>query len=407
MQRTTPEVFYPNGYHLTNGVQLQGTWDLSDKNTLIAGIDVWGRKLRTGREKYIRIDILNPAGNIIKTNHVVRGETPIPESSFSSAGLFFQNETRFLENRLTMILGGRFDGIRIKNQEGYDVDYIIMNGERNDNPPTQRITFEKGTEYNISWSANAGFLYKLSGSTDLSLNLARAFRAPSLEERFKYIDLGNFVRLGDPALKPEKSYSADLGVRVWKSKFNLQAGVFINRLNNMIVEVPGEFIFRLTADSKADTIPALVNANVRKALLYGVDFKFAFNFSRNFVFFGSGAYVRGMALETDANLPLIPPLNGRAGLRYTWQAAGSAEFSVLGAARQDKIAEGEKETAGYYRLDFTLNTKAFDLGFMKIQGFAGIDNITDNRYTNHLSTNRGDISVEPGRNIFVRLRLSF
>ena len=247
----------------------------------------------------------------------------------------------------------------------------------------------------------------MSGSTDLSLNLARAFRAPSLEERFKYIDLGNFVRLGDPALKPEKSYSADLGVRVWKSKFNLQAGVFINRLNNMIVEVPGEFIFRLTADSKADTIPALVNANVRKALLYGVDFKFAFNFSRNFVFFGSGAYVRGMALETDANLPLIPPLNGRAGLRYTWQAAGSAEFSVLGAARQDKIAEGEKETAGYYRLDFTLNTKAFDLGFMKIQGFAGIDNITDNRYTNHLSTNRGDISVEPGRNIFVRLRLSF
>jgi hemoglobin/transferrin/lactoferrin receptor protein len=80
---------------------------------------------------------------------------------------------------------------------------------------------------------------------------------------------------------------------------------------------------------------------------------------------------------------------------------------VFGAARQDKIAEGEKETAGYYRLDFTLNTKAFDLGFMKIQGFAGIDNITDNRYTNHLSTNRGDISVEPGRNIFVRLRLSF
>ncbi|MDD2288918.1 MAG: TonB-dependent receptor [Bacteroidales bacterium] len=407
VQRTTPEVFYPTGYHLTNGVQLQGTWELSDKNTLIAGVDVWSRKLRTGRDKYIRIDILNPAGTIIKTNNVVRGETPIPESSFSSAGLFFQNETRFMDNRLTMILGGRFDGIRIKNQEGYDVDYIIMNGERNDNPPSQRITFEKGTEYNISWSANAGFLYKLSGSTDLSLNLARAFRAPSLEERFKYIDLGNFVRLGDPALKPEKSYSADLGVRVWKSKFNLQAGVFINRMNNMIVEMPGEFIFRLTADSKADTIPALVNANVRNALLYGADFKFAFNFSRNFVFFGTGAYVRGVALEADANLPLIPPLNGRAGLRYTWQAAGSAELSVFGAARQDKIAEGEQETAGYYRLDFALNTKAFDLGFMKIQGFAGIDNITNNRYTNHLSTNRGDISVEPGRNVYLRLKLSF
>ncbi|MFA6826576.1 MAG: hypothetical protein WCR43_05985, partial [Bacteroidales bacterium] len=72
-----------------------------------------------------------------------------------------------------------------------------------------------------------------------------------------------------------------------------------------------------------------------------------------------------------------------------------------------KIAEGEKETPGYYRLDAALNTKAFDLRFMKLQLFAGIDNITNNRYTNHLSTNRGDISVEPGRNFFIRLKLAF
>ena len=87
-------------------------------------------------------------------------------------------------------------------------------------------------------------------------------------------------------------------------------------------------------------------------------------------------------------------MNGRAGLRYTYSGLGSVEFSVFGAATQDKIAEGEKETPGYYRLDAALNTKAFDLRFMKLQLFAGIDNITNNRYTNHLSTNRGDISVE-------------
>lgn len=407
IQRTTPEVFYPLGRHLTNGVQLQGTWDLSERNVLIAGIDVWGRRLRTSREKHIRIDILNPAGDIVKTNNVIRGETPIPKSFFGSAGVFFQNETHFLDNRLTMILGGRFDGIRIRNEQGMDVDYIIMNGERNDNPSNQRITFEAGTEYSLSWSANAGFLYKLFQDVDLSLNLARAFRAPSLEERFKYIDLGNFVRLGDPSLEPEKSYLADLELRVWKSRFNLQAGVFINRLNNMIVEIPGEFVFRLSAGSKPDTIPALINANVRKALLYGVDFKFACNFSRDFVFFGSGAYVRGVALETEENLPLIPPLNGRVGLRYTYPKLGAAEFSVLGAARQDKIAEGETETPGYYRLDVALNSRVIDLRFVKLRVFAGVDNITNNRYTNHLSTNRGDISVEPGRNFFVRLKLSF
>lgn len=407
VQRTTPEVFYPFGKHLTNGVQLQSTWDLTDNNVLIAGVDVWGRKLTTGREKLIRVDVLNPAGNILKTNNLIRGETPIPNSSFSSAGLFFQNETRFLEDRLTMILGGRFDGIRIRNEQGVDVDYISINGERNDNPPAQRITFPAGEEKSMSWSANAGFLYRLVKDVDLSLNVARAFRAPSLEERFKYIDLGNFVRLGDPSLKPEKSYSADLGLRIWKSRFNLQADVFVNRITNMIVEKPGEFIYRLTSDSKEETIPALINANVRKALLYGFDLKFAYNFSNDFVLFGSGACVRGIALETDGNLPLIPPLNGRLGIRYTNSRMGSMEFSVFGAASQDKIAEGELETPGYYRLDAALNTKTMYLGPVGLQIFAGIDNITNNRYTNHLSTNRGDISVEPGRNMYIRLKLSF
>ena len=34
-------------------------------------------------------------------------------------------------------------------------------------------------------------LYKVTSDVDLTLNAGRAFRAPSLEERFKYIDLGN------------------------------------------------------------------------------------------------------------------------------------------------------------------------------------------------------------------------
>ena len=110
---------------------------------MIAGADVWGRKLHTERTKHIQVDILNPLGDIVKTNIVERGETPIPDSRFNSAGLFFQNETRFLDNKLTMIVGGRFDGILIKNEQGVDVDYIIMNGDRNDNPAGQKVTFEK------------------------------------------------------------------------------------------------------------------------------------------------------------------------------------------------------------------------------------------------------------------------
>jgi hemoglobin/transferrin/lactoferrin receptor protein len=237
--------------------------------------------------------------------------------------------------------------------------------------------------------------------------LARSFRAPSLEERFKYIDLGNYVRLGDPSLNPEKGYSADLGIRIWSPRLCLQSGVFLNRITNMIVEAPGEFVYTLTSESEPDTIPALINSNVSKALLYGFDFKLDYNVYDNLVLFVSGAYVRGKNTDANKNLPLVPPLNGRLGIRYSNYKAGAVELTLVGAAKQNKIAEGEKETDGYYRLDMAVNTNKIDLGIARLQVFAGIDNITNNSYTNHLSTNRGDISIEPGRNIFLRLNLSF
>lgn len=409
VQRTKPELFTPTGRHLTNGGQIQSTWDLSPDNTFIVGADVWSRKLTTERIKYITVDIINPSGDIIKTNNVIRGETPTPESSFSSAGLFIQDEARLLNDRLTLIAGGRLDGVLIKNKENYDVDYITINDVEN-SFPDRRLTFDEGSERNISWSANAGLLYNLRGNTDLSFNLARSFRSPSLEERFKYIDLGNYVRLGDASLAPESGFSADLGIRKWNRDLNFQAGVFLNHMTNMIVEVPGEFIYKAfsgASDYTVDTLPALINSNVSRALLYGIDYEFEYNFYNSFVLFSTGSWVRGKDTEAGENLPLIPPLRGRLGLRYTRHGIASAEFIVTGVSKQAKIAEGERETDGYVRLDLTVSSDNIRLGKTGLQLFAGIDNILDKSYTNHLSTNRGNISVEPGRNFYIRLNFSF
>lgn len=409
-QRITPALVIPVGDHFTQGGKLQSTWNLSELNTLIAGIDVWSRKLTTERRKDIKVEVLNQAGDVVRTNNIVRGETPIPESSFTSAGVFVQDETHLLDDKMTLIFGGRMDQIRVKNEQGVDIDYLITNGVRNDTPPNQRITFEAGSRKNISWSANAGMLYKLLKDSDLSFNFARSFRAPSLEELFKYIDLGNYVRLGNTNLKPESGYSADLGIRVWKPRLNFQADVFANRILNMIVEAPGSFIYTINtgaSEGLTDTLPALVNKNVSKAKLYGFDFGFQYNFHSDFVLLGTGSYVRGKDTEAGTDLPQIPPLSGRLGLRYTNSKIGSAELTVVGATGQDRIAEGEKETGGFTRLDLALSSTRINLGPTILQVFAGVDNITDRSYTSHLSTNRGSISVEPGRNAYLRLNLAF
>ena len=94
-------------------------------------------------------------------------------------------------------------------------------------------------------------------------------------------------------------------------------------------------------------------------------------------------------------------------MRYTYPGIASAEFTVIGATGQDKIADGEQVTQGYHRIDIAISSVKMNLGFSKVQLFGGVDNLLDESYTNHLSTNRGAISVEPGRNIYLRLSISF
>ncbi|MEA3317904.1 MAG: TonB-dependent receptor plug domain-containing protein, partial [Bacteroidota bacterium] len=141
-QKITAQKVLPTGEHYTNGIQIQSDWNFS-KHNLIAGIDAWQRKLSTEREKFIQIDVLDVDSNIVATKELIRGETPIPESTFGSAGIFFQDEFSTINEKLKVLIGGRFDGIRIENDECFDVDYLVMNGTRNDNPPNQRITYEE------------------------------------------------------------------------------------------------------------------------------------------------------------------------------------------------------------------------------------------------------------------------
>ena len=408
IQRTTPNLFTPGGKHHTNGFRVQGTLNLSENNTLITGADIWGRTLTTTREKYITVNVLaKNTGQVVTTRNLVRGETPIPEARFGSTGIFLQNETKLADGKLILIAGGRADRVKIENEAGYDIDYLIINGERDDTPPNQRKTFNAGLEKSLSWSANVGLLYKMNKSSDVTFNLARSFRAPSLEERFKYIDLGSFVRLGNSSLKPERGYSADLGFRKWGKNLTITSSIFINHITNMIAESPGEFVYTITDVSEPDTLPALINSNISKALLYGFDFKVDYSISSKWLFFISGAYVRGKVDGTGKNLPLIPPMNGRTGINYNNSKYGAVELSISGAAKQDKVADGEKETAGYLKFDLAFNTKRIAIGNTTLQLFFGVDNLFDTEYSNHLSTNRGAIDIEPGRNIYTRFNFSF
>lgn len=384
----------PNATHAMNGAQLQSDW-LFGRQHVILGLDAWQKELDSRRQRIIRVDVLTPTGDVAKSIDQIVGERPIPLSTYRSTGLYLQDEIPFLNDRLLLTLGGRYDLIQVENEKTYQPDYLVVDGVRDDHPASQVVLWDAQTAQDQSWSGNLGMLFKTTKKSDVTLTLARSFRSPYLEERYQYIDLGSLVKVGDPNLKPEQGAFADVGLRYWGDSFTLAGNLFFNQIKNMVTETPGVYEDRA----------ALLKTNIGSAELYGLDLGLTIRLYKSLSFFGNAAYVHGTDTYLDEPLPLIPPLNGRVGIRGAMSRFLEFECAARLVGTQERVAEWEMDTSGYSVFDFYLNSRSFKLGSLNSQIFLGIENIFDRAYRDHLSTNRGSITVEPGRNISIRWRL--
>ena len=297
-----------------------------------------------------------------------------------------------------MTLGGRVDRVKTTNSLTYNPVYeIVNNGNINYTPPGQIVIWNAREIKDVSWSGNLGLLYNAFKDIDFTLTGGRSFRSPSLEERYQYIDLGSFVRVGNPDLVPEKGLFFDAGVRVWKDNLNITGNVYINSFTDLVAEIPGTFEGR----------PAFVKTNIGKARYYGFDFDFIYNVYKQLLVYGTLAYVRGEDTGNNTDLPQVPPLNGRLGIKTPVFKYITIDFSSILFAEQNKIAAGEIATPGYATFDFSVYSNPLKYYGMKFQLVGGIENILDKSYRDHLATNRGSITSEPGRNFYFRVNVDF
>lgn len=375
----------PRATHKTNGAIFHTNWLLNNFNQLAAGIDFWQRTYNGFRE------------TIVKTGTTTRitADYPVPNSKYNSTGFFAQNESRLLNNKLSLTVGGRFDLIKVTNDETRNPAYVSTNGVITYPPKNNLASFSAGEYNDKSWSGNVGLLYSLTEEFDFTFNYAHAFRSPVLEERFQYINLGGDIYLGNPHLEPEQGNFIDVGFRIWSDAISLKSSVFLNTFTNLVVDKP------LIIDSLYQ------KANVGKARLYGFDLGMEYKIIDKVTGFASASFVRGEDSETKGNLPQIPPLNGRIGIKSSLIDFVLLEFTSTLFAEQNKIAAGERATPGYVLFDFYISSAPIDFNVMKIKISAGVENIFDKQYRNHLSTNRGQILSEPGRNFFVRTNFAF
>jgi len=252
----------------------------------------------------------------------------------------------------------------------------------------------------FNFSASTGLNFRPNEQLELGVQLARAYRNPSLEELFAngpHLGAGAF-EIGDPDLGVEVSYGSDAFVSWRNENFHIELAAFYNHINDYI-------IFQFTGMEDEDTGLPIFNYISDQARMMGGELNLSWKVSEQFLFTSGIDYVHGDRTGTISEpLPFIPPFRFRNGLRWdngrTWAAA-----DVRMVSTQDRVATEEDPTPGYTLFNLEGGYKFDEAGrhSVVIKG----QNIFDKAYRDHLSRIRERGNPMPGRNISMAYHFIF
>jgi outer membrane receptor protein involved in Fe transport len=169
----------------------------------------------------------------------------VPDGTFTSFGLFAQGEVNAAD-RLTLILGARYQGVRAMTNEAPDVEAPVDESDQT-----------------VVGAFN--MIYRLTDQLNVVGAIGRAFRSPDLVERFfnGVTPEGGAVQVPNPDLGPETSLNLDFGLRYRSGFLSAEGFVFRNEIRDGIRILA-------TGDS-INTLPVYTNVNVDKLLFSGVE----------------------------------------------------------------------------------------------------------------------------------------
>jgi len=274
---------------------------------------------------------------------------------------------------------------------GLRADFRRLIAERNDS-----LGVVAQDRSNQAWSGNAGVVFTPvpGGALSLSLNVGRAWRAPTLFELFAngpHIGEARY-ELGDSTMKPEASRGVDFGIRVSGRRARVELAAYHNRMSDYIYITPtAVFIDSLRVyqygQAEAEMLggEALLEAEIGQGLV-----------ARSCV-----EVVRGTNLTSHEPLPLLPPV--RAAVGFGWRDRFSVDVDAY--ARPKRLNPLDIPTAGYALLHLGGGTDVRLFGrAMRLD--VSLRNALNQRYKSFLSRYK-EFAFDPGRNLIVRLSSGF
>ncbi len=306
------------------------------------------------------------------------------DAQFYNYGLFGEL-TWYATEQSELITGARLDHSRVKK--------FAANSEkeRNDTLPSGFMRLEH-TLADMPMMFYAGI-----GYTE---------RFPDYWELFspKYGPAGSASAFD--GVKSEKTTQLDIGAQYTGERFNGWVSAYIGRVNDFI-------LFRYSPTNARISQADNVNANIM-----GGEMGFGYQLTDHWKTDASLAYAWGENRTDNKPMPQIPPLEARFGLTYErgdWSSTGLWRL----VSSQHRIAEGQGNVVGKDFQDSSgfgvLSANAAYKVNKNIKVSAGIDNILDKEYSEHLNLAgnstfgySANSSVnEPGRTVWAKLDIKF
>lgn len=320
-------------------------------------------------------------------NKNLAAEQLIPAYQVFDAGLFTYVKKTF-NNKLTLSGGIRGDYRNLTTKALLEED-----GSPKFNALHQQYS---------NWSGSIGMSYAATNALTLKANLSRGFRAPTVSElasNGKH-EGTNRYEYGDEKLLSESSLQLDAGIELKAEHLVLMLNVFYNQMNNYI------FYSKLTSAAGGDSLVTVEGDDLTAfkfrqagAQLYGFEAKLDLHphpldwlhFSNSF------AMVAGRfdaAIDGAQNLPFMPPARWLTELRGDVKKLGKnfnnlyAKIEVDNMFTQQNIFSAyntETATSGYTLLNIGLGMEVMHQQHKIMSVYAGMNNLLDVAYQNHLS----------------------
>jgi hemoglobin/transferrin/lactoferrin receptor protein len=329
---------------------------------------------------------------------VVRLQGPVADdATYDLVGVYVENHLPLVEDRLELILGGRYSHAAVdaaKVQDPFTGGPLSMSDAWDNLVGNARLSWRPGQ----------------TGHWTIYTGASQGFRAPNLSDLTRF-DIARSGEQEIPALglEPESFLSLEAGVKFQSGRFAAEAAYYYTLMDELIVRVP--------TGAYTPSGDLIVNKeNSGQGYIHGLELAASLKLHRDWTLWANFTWMRG-ELETpvvaggaDVTEPVsrLMPTTVNSGLRWQHpQGRVWAEVAATFAEMQDRLASNDIRdtqrippggTPGYdvYHLRAGWNP------CRHVTMTAALENLTDKDYRIH-----GSGANEPGRNFVVTAELRF